>query len=66
MSQKSLRVAACQMHADENIEKNTCEVIDRLNTCAREKSGYSRISRRGFIRLYQLPRLLVKPRSNAH
>ena len=25
------------MHADENIEKNTCGVIDRLNTCAREK-----------------------------
>ena len=39
MSKKWLRVAACQMHADENIEKNTYEVIDRLNTCAREKVG---------------------------
>jgi predicted amidohydrolase len=25
------------MHADENIEKNTCEIVERLNTCAREK-----------------------------
>lgn len=32
-----LRVAACQMHADEDIEKNTCGIIDRLNTCAHKK-----------------------------
>ncbi len=37
MSRRWLRVAACQIHAGEDIEKNTCEIVERLRTCARKK-----------------------------
>ena len=37
MPRRWLRVAAVQMHADENVERNVQNILDRLNTCAREK-----------------------------
>ncbi len=37
MSKRWLRVAACQICTDEDIEKNTCEIVDRLRVCAREQ-----------------------------
>ncbi len=37
MPRRWLRVAAVQMHADDDIEKNTRGIVERLNACAREK-----------------------------
>ena len=36
MPRKNLRVAACQMLADEDIEHNTKRIVDQLRHCARE------------------------------
>ena len=35
MPKKRLRVAACQMHANEDIEKNTKKIVERIRACAR-------------------------------
>lgn len=37
MPRRWLRVAACQMHTDEDIEKNTRRIVERLRACARKK-----------------------------
>ncbi|MDE3001066.1 MAG: carbon-nitrogen hydrolase family protein [Gemmatimonadota bacterium] len=37
MPRRWLRVAAVQMHADDNVERNVRNIVDRLNTGARER-----------------------------
>ena len=37
MPRRWLRVAAVQMHANDDIEINTREIVDRLNACVRDK-----------------------------
>ena len=37
MPRRWLRVAAVQMHANDDIEKNTREIVDRLNACASKR-----------------------------
>ncbi len=37
MTRNQLRVAACQLQADEDIERNTRKIVERLRTCARDK-----------------------------
>lgn len=37
MTRRWLRVAAVQMHADANVERNVRKIVDRLKTCARER-----------------------------
>ena len=37
MTRRWLRVAAVQMHANDDIEKNAREIVDRLNACASKR-----------------------------